>query len=71
MANLKGEGKEFLRAETGRKHKFARVRNAIARVFPGVTGQSLGDQSLGFNGLDDRRPPQALPWRQTELTTPV
>ena len=51
MATLEGEAKEFLRAETRRKHKFTRVRNTIAKVFPGVTGQSLGDKSLGFNGL--------------------
>lgn len=50
---LMGEAKKCLRAETKRKHKFTRIRNTIARVFLVVTGQSLGDKSLGFNGLLD------------------
>lgn len=38
MVNFKGEGKEFLRVEIGRKYKFVRVRNVIVRVFFGVIG---------------------------------
>lgn len=48
---LMGEAKKCLRAETRRKLKFTRIRNTTVRVFLVVTGQSLGDKSLGFNGL--------------------
>ena len=47
---LMREAKEFLRAETRRNNKFTRI-NTIARDFSVVTGQSLGDKSLGLNGL--------------------
>lgn len=41
MANFEGEAKEVLRAET-RKHIFKRVRNMIARVFPGAMANPWG-----------------------------
>lgn len=68
-----GGVKKCLRAETRRKHKFTRIRNTTARVFLVVTGQSLGDKGLRFNGLlaEITRLPLAIPWRQIGLTTLV